>query len=218
MIGAYIRVSTTSQNKSGQQAEIRRWLKGQGYKGSQVQWFEDSETGKTLDRPGFEALQSSIFMGEIKTVVVWRLDRLARNHRDGINLLADWCERGVRLVSITQATDISGTQGRVFAGLLLGLAEMELEAIKERQAIGIAAAKKRGVYKNNSRPIGSTKAKPKRAIELRKQGIRPGEIAKMLGISRATVYRRQLGQIEDALWTCWPIVRRTMMQKKLGLG
>ena len=189
MIAAYIRVSSTSQNKAGQKAEIRRWLKGQGIRSAQVTWFEDTETGKTLSRPGFDAMQEAIFMGEIKTVVVWRLDRLARNHREGINLLADWCERGVRLVSVTQATDISGTQGRVFAGLLMGLAEMELEAIKERQAAGIAAAKKRGVYKNHSRPVGSTKAKPKRAIELREQGIRPNEIARMLGVSRATVYR-----------------------------
>ncbi|MGB7346517.1 MAG: recombinase family protein [Pirellulaceae bacterium] len=106
-----------------------------------MRWFEDKESGKTLSRPGFEKMQHAIFMGEVKTVVEWRLDRLARNHRDGINLLADWCEQGLRLVSVTQATDISGTQGRVFAGLLMGLAEMELEAIKERQAVGIAAAK-----------------------------------------------------------------------------
>ncbi|QDT11827.1 recombinase family protein [Planctomycetes bacterium K23_9] len=72
-------------------------------------------------------------------------------------MLADWCEQGLRPVSVTQATDISGTQGRVFAGLLMGLAEMELDAIKERQAIGIAAAMKRGVYVDG-RPMGSTKA------------------------------------------------------------
>ena len=72
-------------------------------------------------------------MGEAKTVVVWRLDRLTRKQRDGINTLADWCEKGVRVVSVTQQLDLSGATGRLITGVLF--AEMELEAIKERQAM-----------------------------------------------------------------------------------
>ncbi|PHQ31497.1 recombinase family protein [Rhodopirellula bahusiensis] len=188
-IAAYIRVSSTGQNASGQRAEIERWLDGQAIAVEDVVWFEDKKTGKTLDRPGFDAMQKAVFMGEVKTVVVWRLDRLSRSQVDGINTLADWCEKGIRFVSVTQQFDFNGTLGRTIAGLLWGIAEMGLEAIKDRQAAGIAAAKKRGVYQNNSRPKGTTKAKPDRAIALREQGIRPGEIAKMLGVSRGTVYR-----------------------------
>ena len=72
-------------------------------------------------------------MGEAKTVVVWRLDRLTRKQRDGINTLADWCEKGVRVVSVTQQLDLSRATGRLITGVLF--AEMELEAIKERQAM-----------------------------------------------------------------------------------
>jgi hypothetical protein len=44
-------------------------------------------------------------------LVVWKLDRLLRRQRDGINLLADWCERDVRVVVVTQQIDLSGPGG-----------------------------------------------------------------------------------------------------------
>jgi len=47
-------------------------------------------------------MQRGIGAGTIQTVVVWKLDRLSRRQREGINLLADWCERGVRVVAVTQ--------------------------------------------------------------------------------------------------------------------
>lgn len=195
MIAAYIRVSSTSQNSEGQKAEIKRWLKGQGIPARDVTWFEDKKTGRSLSRPAFQELEAAIFRGEIKTVVVWKLDRLSRNLRDGINTLAKWCDTdrqygyGIRVVSVTQQLDFSGAAGKLIASVLLSVAEMELEAIKERQVIGINAAKKRGVYAGNGRAKGSTKSNPKRAIKLREQGMRPGEIAKSLGVSRTTVYQ-----------------------------
>ena len=142
-----MRFSSTGPECIGQKTEIRRWLKGQKIAAKDVRWFEDKRTGKTLDRPGFDAMQEAVFMGEIETVVVWRLDRLSRSQFDGINTLADWCEKGIRFVSVTQQFDFNGTLGRTIAGLLWGIAEFGLEAIKERQAIGIASAKKSGVYK-----------------------------------------------------------------------
>lgn len=187
-IACYIRVSSIGQNAAGQKAEILRWLKGQGITLKDVRWFEDKRTGKTLDRPGFDAMQEAVFMGEIKTVVVWRLDRLSRSQVDGINTLADWCEKGIRFVSVTQQFDFNGTLGRTIAGLLWGIAELGLEAIKERQAAGIAAAKKAGVYNQGKhRQKGSTKADPRRAIELREQGIKKVEIARLMGVDRKTV-------------------------------
>jgi DNA invertase Pin-like site-specific DNA recombinase len=188
MIAVYLRVSSHSQKTDAQKPDVDRWLKGQGIKKKDVQWFEDKETGKTLDRPAFEQLKTSIFNGEVKTVVVWKLDRLSRRQRDGINILADWCEKGVRVVSVTQQLDLSGSVGRIVAGVLFGVAEMELEHVRERQAAGIAAAKKRGVYDNlEGRPKGSTKANPKRAKELAAQGLNKSEIARALGVHRHTV-------------------------------
>ena len=54
-------------------------------------------------------------------VIVWKLDRLSRRLRDGVNLLADWCERGLKIVVITQQIELNGAVGRMIAALLLGL-------------------------------------------------------------------------------------------------
>jgi len=62
----------------------------------------------------------------VKTVVVWKLDRISRRLRDGINLLADWCEKGVRVVVVTQQIDLSGAVGRMVANVSFGLAELSL--------------------------------------------------------------------------------------------
>ena len=153
---AYIRVSTAGQNSAGQRREITRWLKGNGI--DDVRWFVDKETGDNLDRKAFQRLQEAIFNGEVKTVVCWKLDRLSRSLRDGINTLCDWCDRGLRVVSVTQQIDFNGTVGKMIASVLFAVAEMEQETRRERQAAGIEAAKERGVYQG--RKPGSTKASP----------------------------------------------------------
>ena len=132
-------------------------------------------------------MQEAIFDGTVKTVIVWKLDRLARNHREGINVLADWCGKDVRVVSVTQQIDLQGTVGHVVAGVLFGLAQIELQHTKERQAAGIKVAKKKGIYAG--RKAGTMKANPKRARVLRKQGLTDSEIANALGVSKSTVYR-----------------------------
>jgi len=53
-----------------------------------------------------------MFSGRIKIVVVWKLDRVSRRLKDGINVLADWCEQGVRIVSVTEQIDLTGPVGR----------------------------------------------------------------------------------------------------------
>ena len=53
-----------------------------------MQWFEDMESGATLTRTGLNALQEAIFAGTVKTVIVWKLDRIARSMREGINTLS----------------------------------------------------------------------------------------------------------------------------------
>ena len=187
MIACYCRVSSASQKTDSQKPEIRRWLDGNRIDQAKVGWFEDKESGKTLKRPAFDRLQKAIFAGSITTVVVWKLDRISRGQRDGVNLLADWCERGVRVVAVTQQIDLSGSVGRMVASVLFGLAEIETEYRRERQAAGIAEAKKRGVYRGRDR--GTTKAPPSRARELRGRGLTVQEIATALGVSRRTALR-----------------------------
>lgn len=186
-MACYCRVSSRRQKTDSQKAEIKRWLEGNCVKLTDVTWFEDQETGKTLKRPAFEELQSAVFSGKVKTIVVWKLDRISRRLKDGINLLAEWCESGVRVVSVTQQIDLTGPVGRMVASVMFGLAEIELEYRRERQAAGIRVAKERGTYRGRQK--GTTKAKPHRARELQKQGLTSIEIAQALGVSERTIFR-----------------------------
>ena len=119
--------------------------------------------------------------------MVWKLDRLSRRQRDGVNLLADWCERGVRIVVVTQYLNLSGPVGRVVASVLFGLAEIEQEYRWERQVAGIAVAKRKGVYRG--RVKGTTKASPARARTLYTRGLTASEIANALQVSVRTAFR-----------------------------
>jgi DNA invertase Pin-like site-specific DNA recombinase len=187
MIGVYVRVSSHSQKYDSQKAAITQWLACHGHDLAQVRWYADTESGRTLQRKGFQTLQADIFRGEVKTVVVWKLDRLARSLREGVNVLADWCQRDIRVVSITQQIDLSGAVGHLIASLLFGMAEIEHQHIKERQAAGIAVAKEDGKYKG--RQQGATKAKPERARALHAKGLNAKEIASALNVSERTVFR-----------------------------
>jgi DNA invertase Pin-like site-specific DNA recombinase len=186
VIAAYVRVSTVGQNEAGQRKAIKAWIASH-YPNAQVKWFIDKESGDNLNRPAFERLQREIFSGKAKVVVVFKLDRLSRSLRDGITTLCDWCDKGIRIVSTSQQIDFNGTIGKLIASVLFAVAEMEQETRRERQALGIQTAKERGVYKG--RQLGSTVAKPERAVELRKKGLNDGEIAKQLGVTRRTVQR-----------------------------
>jgi DNA invertase Pin-like site-specific DNA recombinase len=128
-----------------------------------------------------------VFAGEVGTIVCYKLDRLSSKLRKGLNILCDWCDLGLRVVSVTHMIDFNGSLGKMLAAVLLGIAEMEQDNRRERQAAGIAAAKKRGVY--IGRKVGSSKADPERALKLRQKGLSAEEIAKSLGVSRNTAFR-----------------------------
>ena len=185
MIAAYVRVSTKDQNPDLQREEISSWAKANSIE--KVTWYEDRISGDKSSRPRIDALRKDIFAGKVKTVILWKLDRLARSKRDGETLLADWCGRKVRVVSITQQIDLSGVVGQIVASVLLGLGEIELSNIRQRQAAGISVAKKKGVYQG--RKSGTTKGEPVRARELRSQGLKLKEVASALGVSTSTVKR-----------------------------
>ncbi len=187
LIACYCRVSTRHQKNDSQRAAIERWLEHHPVDRMAIRWFEDQERGTTFKRVAFEEMQRGIFAGTIKTVVVWKLDRLSRRQRDGINLLADWCERGVRVVAVPQQIDLSGSVGRMVASVMFGLAEIEMDYRRERQAAGIAVAKRRGLYMG--RRAGTTKAQPARAKALHAQGLTAAEIANALAVSPRTVLR-----------------------------
>lgn len=188
MIAVYVRCSTAGQNEASQRHEVDRWLKGHGLTAG---YFVDKKSGDNLKRPAFKRLEDAIFAGEVKTVVCYKLDRLSRSLRDGINTLTDWLGKGVRVVSVTQQLDFSGATGQLVAAVLFAVAQMEQETRRERQAHGIAAAKAAGVYLG--RKAGTTKAKPQRAQQLRKSGLTAGEIAEAMGVSERTVFNYLAG-------------------------
>lgn len=186
-IAAYVRVSSKRQKDDGQRAEIQKWLDANGIDPKQVEWYADKETGRTLKRPEFDRLQKDIFNGKVKCVILWKLDRLSRRLKDGVITLADWAERGLKIVVVTQQLEFNGAVGRTLAALLMGLSEIEWEYRKERQQAGIAVAKKKNIYKG--RKAGTTKGKPDRAKELKTKGLTAPEIATALGVSERTVFR-----------------------------
>ncbi len=186
-VACYLRVSTTEQNLDSQRAEINAYLHNHGIDMSRVVFYEDKESGAKLDRPAFEKLQRDILRGRVSTVIVWKLDRLSRDLRGGINVLSDWAERGLKVVSVTQDIEFNGALGKLIAAILLGVAEMELSTLKERQRAGIEAAKKAGKFIGRKR--GTFKGSAARVRQLRDKGNTPSEIAKSLGISERTVFR-----------------------------
>jgi len=184
-IAAYIRVSTYDQKTESQREEITRWLKNHGIDPESIQWFEDKETGKTLHRPAFLDLQRAVFDGKVKTVLVWKLDRLSRKMLDGITTMRIWLNQGVGIVSITQHLDLTGPTGLLTADILFAIAEFQLSTMKENQAAGIAAAKARGVYKGRKK--GTRKLKPEKITELLKT-LTVTQIAKLHDVTERTVY------------------------------
>ncbi|MCP5404602.1 MAG: recombinase family protein [Pseudomonadaceae bacterium] len=124
-IAVYIRVSTTGQNEAGQREAITGWLAAHGHDPAAATWYLDKHTATTTARPALDRLQAAIFAGGHETVVTWRLDRLSRKQRDGVNLLAGWCDAGwwPLPVNLTLCGPWPPYSGRVLFGCK---AEMEL--------------------------------------------------------------------------------------------
>lgn len=190
-IGVYLR-GPRGQKRDAQRQEITRWLMAHDYHPSAVIWFEDTEKRPSINRPGFQSLRAAVKDGDVKTVVVWKLDHLARSQREAISTISYWCESGVRIVSVAQQIDLRGATGKLVADVLFGITQIEAERSRERQAAGIEAAKKRGVYRG--RKAGTLKADPARARALKKQGMKSKDIMELLGIrSRATLAKYLAG-------------------------
>ena len=180
----YARKSHSTQNIDSQVSEIQRWCDNNNF---EPIWFKDTGTGTNLDRPEFQRLQKEIFMGEAKTVVVTEISRVSRSLVDGLNTVADWLKKDIRLVATTQSFDFSGAMGQTIASLLFGFASIENEQRAERQARGILEARKRGVYKGRKK--GTTTVDIDRIVEYRRNGIKLEDIAKKLGVGRSTVIK-----------------------------
>ena len=124
------------------------------------------------------------FIRPSDVLVVTKLDRLGRSTRDVLNLVHELTERGASLRVLEPEISTDGPVGKMILTVLGMVAEMELGFIKERQRVGIEAAKSRGVYKG--RPVTLDHAK---VLELHRRGHGPTAISGALGCSRGAVYK-----------------------------
>ena len=124
------------------------------------------------------------FLREGDELVVTRIDRLARSMRDLQNIVYDLNKKGVHLSATEQAVNTNTPEGKCFLDMLGVFAEVETRLRHERQMEGIKKAKEKGVYKGRKQTVDVAKIK-----ELASEGLMKTEIAKRLGVGRATVYR-----------------------------
>jgi DNA invertase Pin-like site-specific DNA recombinase len=123
------------------------------------------------------------------TVIVTRIDRLARSMKDLQDIVFELRGKGVALKATEQPIDTSNAAGKAFLDMLGVFAEFETNLRKERQLEGIAKAKAEGVYKGRKPSIDVAQVKT-----LRASGMGPAAIAKHLNMARSSVYR----VLEDA--------------------
>lgn len=192
----YARVSTDDQNCEIQEATLRA-------AGCTIIRSEQ-RSGKTVEgRAELDTILSFIRSGD--TLMVTRIDRLARSVADLEKIVAMLKERGAFLRATEQPIDTSTPAGVAFLQMLGVFAQFETAIRKERQMEGIARAKAAGVYKGRKPSVDIT------AINvLRAEGIGATEIAKRLGVGRASVYR---AFADDAY--CRSVAGRTRLRGQL---
>lgn len=149
--------------------------------------FTDKASGATVDRPGLVAALSHARSGDC--LVVWKLDRLGRTMKGLVEMAADLAGRGVNLRSLTDGIDTSGATGRLVFHILASIAEMERELIRERTIAGLAARRGKGGGGGGRKPV-LTPRKKEQARKLLDAGERPRDVAELVGVSLATLYRQ----------------------------
>jgi len=171
----YARVSTTDQDLTIQLEA----LKASGCDCIR----QEKASGTKLDgRTELRTILDMIREGD--TLVVTRIDRLARSIGDLQDIVRELQGRGAGLQATEQPIDTTSAAGKAFLGLLGVFAEFETNLRRERQMEGIAKAKAAGVYKGRKPSVDVAKVKDMKAM-----GMGPSAIAKELGIGRASVYR-----------------------------
>lgn len=146
--------------------------------------FAEKRSGTTTESR--EELKAALrFARKGDVLIVTRMDRLARSVADLAVIVADLSKREVGFKVLDQAAvDTTTANGRLMLNMLAAFAEFETDLRKDRQRDGIEKAKANGVYKG--RPA---KLPADRVAELRAEGMGATEIAKKLGMGRASVYR-----------------------------
>ena len=176
----YSRTSTIEQNVS-QQSELLT----NHYPDAVL--VEEQSSGTTLDRPELDKLLGSLNSGD--ELIIYDLSRLSRNTKDFLQLLEDFNTNNIGLLVHNMGgsvVDSTTATGKMILTILSSVNQMQVELMKEKQAIGIATAKKRGSYKGR-KPIDQKKIKE--ALGYINNGLSKEKAAKAAGIGVATLYR-----------------------------
>ena len=144
-----------------------------------------SGTSTREQRPGLAALLDYAREGD--AIVVVGIDRLGRNASEVMTTIRELGERGIVLRSLREGIDTSNATGRMVAGVLASLAELELELGRERRSAAREARRARG--QSIGRPEALDQSKMALAQRMHASGESASTIAATLGVSRATVYR-----------------------------
>lgn len=181
MIYGYARVSTAQQDYATQIADLK--------KAGATKIFKDKYTGTTANRPEFDKLMTTIKNGD--TLIVTKLDRLARNTQDALNIVKKMNAEGVILLILNIGTIDNSPSGRLIFTVFSAFAEFERDLIVSRTQEGKAWAKANNPNFHDGMPRKYTKEQIDFAWKLHTQNhMSYSEISKKLGISKATIYRR----------------------------
>jgi DNA invertase Pin-like site-specific DNA recombinase len=179
MLVGYARTSTAKQN-GGLSAQLVLLQKA-GVDDDNV--FQE-QVSSVQPRAQLEAALKSLRKGD--QLIVTKLDRLARSLEHAIQVERQIAGRGASLKVLDPAMDTSEPIGRLLFNMIGAVAQFEREIMLERQREGIARAKAEGKYKGRA---PTARAQSERVRALRAEQTSPTEIARRLGISRASVYR-----------------------------
>lgn len=180
MLIGYARVSTQEQNLD---LQINA-LHAAGCK----KIFTEKASGAQRDRPQLKAALEYMRANEDDTLVVWKLDRLARSLRQLIDTVEKLEKQGIAFKSLTEAIDTSNSGGKLVFHIFGALAEFERSIIKERTMAGLKAAKDMGKTGGRPASLNSDDLIVAKAM-LKNKRITVTEVAKRLKVAPSTLYR-----------------------------
>lgn len=170
----YARVSTHEQNLGAQLDKLTE----EGVDPDDL--FQEKVSATSKKRPQLQHALRQCRRGDV--FVVWRLDRVARNLKQLLDIMQELTERGVGFVSLTERVDTTTPIGRLYVQLAGAFAEFERQLIVERTRAGVARAKERGVKFGRDLVIDL-----EYADYLVRTGRTVAEIAELCGVSKQTV-------------------------------
>jgi DNA invertase Pin-like site-specific DNA recombinase len=178
MLIGYARVSTHDQTTGLQRVALEE--------AGCERTFEETASGAQRDRP--ELTAAIAFMREGDTLVVWKLDRLARSLKQLIETVEGLEKRGIGFRSLTESIDTTSAGGKLIFHIFAALAEFERGLIRERTMAGLASARQQGRVGGRPRAMDDRDLAAAKAL-LSDKAITVADAARRVGVSPATLYR-----------------------------